>query len=567
MGIKQTYNKNPRVLIVDDMLMNRVVLSSLLNGRGILSDQVESGEECLKSCEKRDYDLILMDHRMPDMDGVETLVLLKDLFKRKGREIPVVCHTAKESKENLSLYKAAGFSEVLLKPVEPGELFSVIMKYLSDGEDGDEPGQDDIITDTADEAVVEDTREEIEKLPLWLKIVPHIDLVGGIKNCGSADDYMDALYIFYSSIDARADELQSYLENDDMTMYALRVHSLKSMARIAGAVKLGAKAAALEKAAREGDEEFVRRNTAEFLSDYRKFKAALSPLDEEGEKKKLIENNKTANKTQEERVTDHSRSVLYIQNGQGLVRKGFENNLITAGYEIIAVPDEPEHIIAHRNEADIVLYYPAMEESLHTGVTMNLLAEICQDDAKIFCLTGDSADIDNAMGANGARRVSRTFQRPVDIEGFLKDMEYFSELEKDFHRKKTVFVVDDDPGYLSVIEHWLSQDYHVSCFQHPNEALEGLKVVTPDLVLLDYEMPEMDGCSLMKSIRNDFPDPGIPIIFLTGKNDREHVFRILEYKPDGYLLKTSGRETILDTIRRFFAETLFKKSIINSRSE
>ena len=562
MGMKQSYNKSSRVLIVDDMLMNRVVLSSLLNGRGILSDQVESGEECLKSCEKRDYDLILMDHRMPDMDGVETLVLLKDLFKRKGREIPVVCHTAKESKENLSLYKAAGFSEVLLKPVEPGELFSVIMKYLSDGEDGDEPGQDDNINDTADEAVVEDTREEIEKLPLWLKIVPHIDLVGGIKNCGSADDYMDALYIFYSSIDARADELQSYLENDDMTMYALRVHSLKSMARIAGAVKLGAKAAALEKAAREGDEEFVRRNTAEFLSDYRKFKAALSPLDEEGEKKKLIENNKTANKTQEERVTDHSRSVLYIQNGQGLVRKGFENNLITAGYEIIAVPDEPEHIIAHRNEADIVLYYPAMEESLHTGVTMNLLAEICQDDAKIFCLTGDSADIDNAMGANGARRVSRTFQRPVDIEGFLKDMEYFSELEKDFHRKKTVFVVDDDPGYLSVIEHWLSQDYHVSCFQHPNEALEGLKVVTPDLVLLDYEMPEMDGCSLMKSIRNDFPDPGIPIIFLTGKNDREHVFRILEYKPDGYLLKTSGRETILDTIRRFFAETLFKKSVI-----
>ena len=75
-------------------------------------------------------------------------------------------------------------------------------------------------------------------------------------------------------------------------------------------------------------------------------------------------------------------------------------------------------------------------------------------------------------------------------------------------------------------------------------------------------MPEMDGCSLMKSIRNDFPDPGIPIIFLTGKNDREHVFRILEYKPDGYLLKTSGRETILDTIRRFFAETLFKKSVI-----
>ncbi|MBQ7614750.1 MAG: response regulator transcription factor [Butyrivibrio sp.] len=73
-------------------------------------------------------------------------------------------------------------------------------------------------------------------------------------------------------------------------------------------------------------------------------------------------------------------------------------------------------------------------------------------------------------------------------------------------------------------------------------------------------MPEMNGFDLMRKIRASFPDITIPIIFLTGKNDKELVFQVLEDKPDGYLLKTSQKEVILDTIHRFFAETIFRAS-------
>ena len=66
-----------RVLIVDDMPINRMILASLLATNGVPSDQVESGRECLALCQKRDYDLILLDHRMPDFDGVDTLIALK----------------------------------------------------------------------------------------------------------------------------------------------------------------------------------------------------------------------------------------------------------------------------------------------------------------------------------------------------------------------------------------------------------------------------------------------------------------------------------------------------------
>jgi CheY-like chemotaxis protein len=124
--------------------------------------------------------------------------------------------------------------------------------------------------------------------------------------------------------------------------------------------------------------------------------------------------------------------------------------------------------------------------------------------------------------------------------------------------------VDDDPDYLSVIEHWLSGTYSVSCFNCGDDLLDGLMAATPDLILLDYEMPEMDGYEIMKAIRNEESTKEIPIIFLTGKNDRDHVYRILEYKPDGYLLKTSRKDTLLDAIHRFFAEAIFKFSSKNA---
>ncbi|MCR5790411.1 MAG: response regulator [Lachnospiraceae bacterium] len=133
-----------RVLIVDDMQLNRTVLASLLISHGIMSDQVESGKECLALCEEKDYDLILLDHRMPELDGVDTLVRLKELFARRGRDIPVICHTTEEGRKNINLYKAAGFTDVLIKPVDPRELFDILMQYLSEPEEEEEQADEEV---------------------------------------------------------------------------------------------------------------------------------------------------------------------------------------------------------------------------------------------------------------------------------------------------------------------------------------------------------------------------------------------------------------------------------------
>ncbi|MCR4907573.1 MAG: response regulator [Lachnospiraceae bacterium] len=558
-------NRASRVLIVDDMPINRMILASILASSNVCSDQAESGEECIRLCEKNDYDLILLDHRMPETDGVDTLVRLKEIFRDKGREVPVVCHTTEEGKKNINLYKAAGFADVLIKPVDAMQLSEVLFTYLPE-EDKLSARKDAAPANPSEEAGEDeetDVKAELVKLPVWLKTVPHIDLIRGITGCGSAEDYVEALYIFQASADERAEEIERHLESENLTMYRLSVHSLKSMAGLIGARSLHELAVSLEEAANTGDLSKIKRDTPELLATCREFKKLLTPVLEDDIIRRMLEE---AARTEEKPVVrppeDQGKSpILFVQTNQGIVKKGIEKNLRDAGFNVISVPDEPDRIIHHRSHADIGIYYPETEDQSRIALTMNLLGEICQDDPKIFCLTGEPFDLKTAMASAGAHRVSRTYLRPVDIRQFIADMNFFDEAMKEYHRKKTIFVVDDNPDFLSLIERWLKGFFNVSCFRGGDDLISGLDAATPDLILLDYEMPEMDGCELMKSLRTKSATQTIPVIFLTGKNDRDHVFRILEYKPDGYLLKASGKEALLDAIHRFFKETLFQKSL------
>lgn len=551
------------VLIVDDLPVNRMILSSLLASRGVISDQAESGLKCLELCRENDYDLILLDHRMPDLDGVDTLTRLKGIFKERNSAVPVICHTTEEGRKNINLYKAAGFADVLIKPVEPGSLSEIIMNFLPSENITEHPEATSGLSSSPagkDLSSEEEAKDELDKLPLWLKIVPHIDLIAGIRGCGSAEDYVDALCVFRSSIEEKSATIGKHLTNNDMKMYRLGVHSLKSMARLIGARTLGDMAAEMEDCVDRGDMAKIRQNTPLLLFEYRRFIKLLDPLMDDEDiknlKKEAADRAKEAEPTREK--ADNSHSVLFIQTVPGIFSKGIEKNLTDNGFKVISVPDSPDVIINHRFDADIVIYNPEIHDDSHISLTMSLLGEVCQDDSKILCLTGDSNDISDAMRSKGSFRVSRTYPRPVETREFMNDMKYFSDLLAEFHRMKTVFVVDDDRDYLSLIESWLSPYVNVSCFDSGEDMLSGLSAVIPDLILLDYEMPEIDGFELMKKIRQDPDTCTIPIIFLTGKNDRDHVFSILHYKPDGYLLKSASKEMIIDSIERFFTESFFR---------
>ena len=256
-----------RVLIVDDMRVNRMILSSLLVSNGVLADLAESGEECLELCRKNKYDLILLDHRMPGIDGVDTFVQLKEIFKEQGREVPVVCHTVEAAKDNINLYKAAGFADVLIKPIQPQRISEVLMEYL--------PGAK-VPEKREDENAL--LKAELKKLPEWLPYVPELDVSLGMEYCETADDYMGVLSVFAASATEKADEIERLMKEEDYDHFTLKVHSLKTVAKIVGALSISAAAVKLEAAGKSGDIETIKEKTPELLVSYRSLADHLASL-------------------------------------------------------------------------------------------------------------------------------------------------------------------------------------------------------------------------------------------------------------------------------------------------
>ena len=112
----------------------------------------------------------------------------------------------------------------------------------------------------------------------------------------------------------------------------------------------------------------------------------------------------------------------------------------------------------------------------------------------------------------------------------------------------TVMIVDDDAATLRNIKSLLDGVYNVVVANHGVKALEILDIEKPDVILLDYEMPRMNGPETMKNIRLKPEYKNTPIIFLTGVNDRDQITAALSLRPDGYLLKPVNKEKLMTTI-------------------
>ena len=119
-----------RILVVDDVRMNVKVIQSLLKRTRIQIDTATSGEECLALAKKNAYDLILLDHMMPEMDGVETFQKLRENTSGLNYGTPVIALTANAIEGAKEEYKALGFDDYLSKPIKGEELEDMIRRYL-----------------------------------------------------------------------------------------------------------------------------------------------------------------------------------------------------------------------------------------------------------------------------------------------------------------------------------------------------------------------------------------------------------------------------------------------------
>lgn len=130
-------------------------------------------------------------------------------------------------------------------------------------------------------------------------------------------------------------------------------------------------------------------------------------------------------------------------------------------------------------------------------------------------------------------------------------------LEVDEDEMKNILVVDDSPVTLRGIKAMLDKDYVISVATSGEQALKTIKKKRPDLVLLDYEMPGWDGRETLEKIREDAEISDIPVIFLTGVADKDHIAAVLKLSPAGYLLKPAEKEKLIGTIEEVLKGNIY----------
>ena len=256
------------ILVVDDTVMNLTVIKGLLKQTLVNIDTAESGYECLDMASKKKYDIIFLDHRMPGIDGIETLSRLRAESGNPNVDTPCISLTANAVSGARETYIKAGFEDYLTKPINSSHLEAMMIKYL--------PPDKVRLTDEGNSG--EKTVAPEEPLPTWLSFIKGLNVAEGVKHCGSNAAYMDAVSVFAESIESGAKEIETYFANEDWKNYTVKVHALKSTARIIGAKELSDRARRLEDAGNSGYINEIKANNGQMLSLYRSYASVLAPL-------------------------------------------------------------------------------------------------------------------------------------------------------------------------------------------------------------------------------------------------------------------------------------------------
>lgn len=265
---KQSFEApDAKILVVDDVEVNLKVIVNLLRATKMKVDTASNGRQCLEMITQTKYDLIFMDHMMPEMSGVDTYAEMKKLENSLNMDTPVIMLTANAVTGIREQFLQEGFVDYLSKPVSSDKLENMILQYLPEGKyqklnDDQKPEKETLFP------------EEIKRL---LQLYPHVNVSKGLAACvDSYNVYIDVLKSYAK--EAKTDKLNAYLEQKNASDYRILIHGIKSASISVGFFNLAERAFALENAANKYDWDFISTNHASFIQEYQQAASAIQEV-------------------------------------------------------------------------------------------------------------------------------------------------------------------------------------------------------------------------------------------------------------------------------------------------
>lgn len=305
-----------RLLAVDDNIMNLELYRGILKETRIQIDTAVNGVEALEYISRYKYDLIILDHMMPLMDGMETLKTIKK--QNLCSDVPILVITANAVSGEKSAYLNAGFDDYLSKPVSSRQLLEAVRKYLPDN-----LIQPDILNYSY-------TEDDISESGAVKRLSELLDVKSAMDYCCNSEElYLSVVKTYVE--ENRLEAIRKYFDEKDFDNYRIQVHALKSGSRIIGAGELEERARLLEMAAKSGDIEYIAENNETLLDEY----------------KSLLERIEAAVDFAENKIENCGLTVLYVDDD--LMYRSLVKRMLRDGFGSVLTNQSAEEALETLN--------------------------------------------------------------------------------------------------------------------------------------------------------------------------------------------------------------------------
>ncbi len=257
---------NARILVVDDTRINLAVVANLLKSTLMRIDTALSGAEAVKKAEETAYDLILMDQRMPEMDGTEALHKIRETSGGKSSKVPVICLTADAVIGAKERYLSEGFSDYLTKPIDSFALEKMLKKYLPDSK-----------VESVKEERSEEVREEKTSDSYDVLRAAGVNPSEGLRYTNNDEGfYLSMLNEYASSYEEKSGKINECFSKENWKEYGVYVHALKSTSKMIGAMELSELALRLEEAAKNSEAGIIKEKHELMMKRYEAVTRAIN---------------------------------------------------------------------------------------------------------------------------------------------------------------------------------------------------------------------------------------------------------------------------------------------------
>lgn len=247
------------------------------------------------------------------------------------------------------------------------------------------------------------------------------------------------------------------------------------------------------------------------------------------------------------------KKILLVRNEETFLVNAIKNALINNKYEVVDSTYSLADLSTKKDNTTLIILYTDQDFEDHRDA-MVYFKDMCIEDNMVLLVIGDKDAFDLVHHYIPEEDIAFEVTRPLEMAGLMEKVAIATDDEFEKQRRKCILIVDDDPTYIQMVREWLKDTYRIGMANSGTQAVAWLGANKADLILLDYDMPVLDGPKVMEMLQSESFSSSIPVMFLTGKNDKSSVTNVISLKPADYLLKSISKDKLLSTLDNFFKQ-------------